>query len=75
MVFSRVSLRKDLGRGPTDPSPHVGGALAPNDWGINGHFPLSHDHLRVGQPHQINTGMSCPIRKGSNGEGGSFSVP
>ena len=42
-------MSKDLVGGPTDPSPHVGGALAPNDWGINGH-PPTHNPLRVGQP-------------------------
>ena len=36
-------MGKDLGRGPTDPSPHVGGASAPNDWGIKGIPPLFHD--------------------------------
>ena len=41
MVFSGVSKEKDLLGGPTNPSPHVGGALAPNDWGINGHPPYS----------------------------------
>ena len=46
-------MGKDLGRGPMDPSPHVGGASAPNDWGIKGIPPLSHDPLWVGQPHQI----------------------
>ena len=39
MVFSGVLNEKDLQGGPTNPSPHVGGALAPNDWGINGHPP------------------------------------
>ena len=39
MVISGVPKEKDLLGGPTDPSPHVGGALAPNDWGINGHPP------------------------------------
>ena len=38
-------MGKDLGRGPTDPSPHVGGASAPNDWGIKGIPPLFHDPL------------------------------
>ena len=51
-------MGKDLGRGPTDPSPHVGGASAPNDWGIKGIPPLFHDPLWVGQPHQII--LSCP---------------
>ena len=37
MVFSGVPNEKDLLGGPTNPSPHVGGALAPNDWG-NGIF-------------------------------------
>ena len=46
-------MGKDLGRGPTDPSPHVGGASAPDDWGIKGIPPLFHDPLWVGQPHQI----------------------
>ena len=75
MVFSGVSLRKDLDRGPTDPSLHVGGALAPNDWGFNGHSSLSHDPLWVGQPHQFNSVMSCPTRKRSNGGVGRFFGP
>ena len=39
MVFSGVLNEKDLQGDPTNPSPHVGGALAPKDWGINGHPP------------------------------------
>ena len=55
-------MEKDLLGGPTDPSPHVGGASlpqAPNDWGINGHPPLFHDPLWVEQPHQINPRRGC----------------
>lgn len=40
MVISGVPKEKDLQGGSTDPSPHVGGAVAPNDWGINGHSPI-----------------------------------
>ena len=49
-------MEKDLLGGPTDPSPHVGGASlpqAPNDWGINGHPPYSttpcgsNNHIRL----------------------------
>ena len=32
-------MNKDLGRGPTDPSPESEGAKPPNDRGINGHPP------------------------------------
>ena len=71
MVFSGVPKEKDLLGGPTNPSPHVGGALAPNDWGLRVLPLLSHDPLRVGQPHQINPGMGCPTHKGSNGGGGA----
>ena len=68
-------MSKDLGRGPTDPSPRVGGGKAPERPGDQRSSPLSHDPLWVGQPHQINPRMGCPTHKGSNGGGGSVFGP
>ncbi|CQB89701.1 Uncharacterised protein [Chlamydia trachomatis] len=75
MVFSGVSMSKDLGRGPMDLSPRVGGGKAPERPGDQRSSPLSHDPLRVGHPHQINPRMGCPTHKGSNGRGGSVFCP
>ena len=36
-------MSKDLGRGPTDPSPRVGGGKAPERPGDQRSSPLSHD--------------------------------
>ena len=74
MVFIGVSKRKDLLGGPTNPSPHVGGALAPNDWGINSHPPYSTTPCgsdNMNQVIKIYPRMGCPTHKGLNGGGGA----
>ncbi|BDE81387.1 hypothetical protein CE91St14_04150 [Porphyromonas somerae] len=43
MEFIRVSMSKDRVRGPTDPSPRVGGAKSPNDRGKTWQPPHPYD--------------------------------
>ena len=60
-------MSKDLVRGPTDPSPHVGGALAPNDWGINGHPPYPTTPCGSDNFYRINFDVLAPIVRPTRG--------
>ena len=60
-------MSKDLVGGPTDPSPHVGGALAPNDWGINGHPPIPRPLAGRTTFYRINFDVLAPIVRPTRG--------